>query len=854
MKLTVLRMERAMILTTFLLILASAPADPATEAVTAPAASASTKVVVAGPEYKAGGMHRMLFGTDYRDTWTTPVRVEVLDLGSYAGGLKATKKGGGKQTKSLTFTAADGREFKFRSVDKDPSAALPEELRDTPAEWIAQDQIRAAYPVAAVVVDPLAEAAGLLYVPHHVYVLPDDARLGEFRPEFKGLLGILEENPEPHAALPPGFEGAADIVETEDLLKKLAADPRERIDERTYLRTRLLDMLIGDWDRHESQWEWVRKDDARVWVPFATDRDQALSDYDGLLLGLARGRLPNLVVFEEQYPKVKGLVWHARDVDRRFLGGVERAAYAEEAASLQRAITDEAIARAVNALPPEYLKLDGGRLNQVLKARRDRLPEIAMKFYDLLAREPEIHLSDAAETVDVDRSERGDSLEVTVRANGGDATFRRRFLESETRDIRIYAAGGDDRLASHGTGAGGITVRFVGGPGDDTVDDSQGRGTHFYDSAGSNRTIDGPGTTDSDKPYERTKDSRGYYLVDWGSSGGLSPYVSAGGDVGVIFGAQMQWIHYGFRKYPWASRQVLRGGYAFGVQGFRFEYDGQRQHTNSRKREGLFARASNIEVVRFYGFGNQTTATAESSDFYRSHQRQYLIQPAFRFGLDKVELWVGARGKFQHTDENADTFVATARPYGIGDFGQVGANMRFIVDTRNHVVGATRGVHFAAEGNYYPKAWDVAEAFGEANGELGAHLHFLHLRAGGKKLWGRYPFYEAAFLGGPDTVRGLRRQRYAGDAMVFGNAELRVPLFTFNALVPVRVGLLGLADIGRVYFEGESSDMWHKAYGGGAWFSFLKPENTLSLTAAKDPDGTGHDAGWRVYFQAGFAF
>ena len=129
-------------------------------------------------------------------------------------------------------------------------------------------------------------------------------------------------------------------------------------------------------------------------------------------------------------------------------------------------------------------------------------------------------------------------------------------------------------------------------------------------------------------------------------------------------------LEIGFRKHPWASRQVLNAGYAFGVQGFRAEYDGQWQHTNSRKREGLFARASNIEQVRFYGFGNETAAE-QPEDFFRTQQRQFLLQPSFRFGLDKAELWIGARGKYQHTGEDPSTFVGLTQPYGVGDFGQV---------------------------------------------------------------------------------------------------------------------------------------------------------------------------------------
>jgi hypothetical protein len=824
----------------------------AARAAEAPARPGTRVRVVAGPRYKANAVHRFLLGSDYRRTWTTPVEVEVLDLGSYAGGLKPGKRGGGKQTISLGFKAPDGRDFRFRSVDKDPSATLPEELRDTAAEWIVRDQIRASHPAGPLVVDGLAEAAGVLHVNHTMYVLPDDPALGEFR-QYKGLLGILEENPDPDAPLPPGFEGARKIIETKDLVKVLDADPRQRIDERALLKARLFDMLIGDWDRHEQQWEWVDKGGGAPWIPFPTDRDMAFADYDGLVLSMARGSNPSLVVYEDKYPRILGLAWNSREVDRRFLSELEREDFRQAAAELQRAITDDVITRSVQRLPREYFALDGARLIRNLKSRRDLLPAAADKFYEILAKEVEIYLTDAADNVQVDRAERGDSIEVRVSANGGEPYYRRRFLEKDTKEVRIFAQGGDDRLESHGTGAPGITVRFVGGPGDDTVDDSQGGRTHFYDHEGKNHTVDGRGTTDSDKPYVHLRDRRDYLLVDWGSRTQLMPYISAGDDIGVLLGAQFAWIDYGFRKHPWASRQMIRAGYAFGAQGYRAEYAGEWAHTNSRKREGMFARASNVEIVRFYGFGNETTADQDDA-FYKSDVTQYLLQPAFRFGLDKVELWVGPRVQYQKSDTGDSSFLGVSEPYGAGTFGQGGVSMRFDADGRKARGVRVNGARLLVESNYYPKMWDVEEQFGEVHGDLSGHFSFFHLRAGGKKVWGRYPFHEAAFLGGPDTLRALRRQRYAGDAMAFGNAELRLPIAEFSLLLPVRFGVLGLADVGRVWLAGESSDRWHDGYGGGLWFMFLKPENTLSITAATSPGATGQDEGWRIYFHAGFAF
>ena len=47
------------------------------------------------------------------------------------------------------------------------------------------------------------------------------------------------------------------IESTDDLLKKLRKDEKYVVDDATYLRARLFDMVIGDWDRHVDQWRWA---------------------------------------------------------------------------------------------------------------------------------------------------------------------------------------------------------------------------------------------------------------------------------------------------------------------------------------------------------------------------------------------------------------------------------------------------------------------------------------------------------------------------------------------------------------------------------------------------------------------
>src|SRR5205809_7832280 len=75
-----------------------------------------TVTVTAGPEYRAGWLHQVLFGRHYRDLWITPIDVELLDLGAFAGGLTPLRRVGGALTLSLRFAGGSGCEYVFCAV------------------------------------------------------------------------------------------------------------------------------------------------------------------------------------------------------------------------------------------------------------------------------------------------------------------------------------------------------------------------------------------------------------------------------------------------------------------------------------------------------------------------------------------------------------------------------------------------------------------------------------------------------------------------------------------------------------------------------------------------------------------
>src|SRR3954454_22258947 len=59
---------------------------------------AGFRTVIPGAEYEASGLYEFFWGKHYRDEWTTPVKVPVVNLDTIFGGLTPIEQGGGRQT------------------------------------------------------------------------------------------------------------------------------------------------------------------------------------------------------------------------------------------------------------------------------------------------------------------------------------------------------------------------------------------------------------------------------------------------------------------------------------------------------------------------------------------------------------------------------------------------------------------------------------------------------------------------------------------------------------------------------------------------------------------------------------
>jgi hypothetical protein len=826
-------------------------------------------VVVPGEIYKAGSFHRFFLGDNYRDIWTTPIKVPVLDLRRFHGGLKPTKKGGGAQTVSLRFEAADGSEWAFRSVRKGFSI-LPEQYRGTIIWYIVRDEGSASHPLGAIAAAPIQTVAGVLHPTPTVAMMPDDPVLGEFKDEFAGMLGELEEHP----TVPdkgPAFAGADKIIGSDTLLDRINTDPKTRVDAIALLTAREFDLLIGDNDRHPDQWKWARlgkKDDA-PWEPIATDRDKAFVSYEGLIMSIARFFQPSLITFGKEYPNPTHLFANAGEFDRRMLGSLDRSVWDSVATSLMERITDPVIDNALRALPPEYAN-NSREISAKLKARRNGLRGVADRYYHELWRVADIHGTDADDQAIVVRS--GDGLvDVRIRSGNSAPYFERRFDLSETKEIRIYLHGGDDRATVDGNVQRSIPVRIIGGNGTNTFVDFSTVGgnrnpTRFYD-AGTVQDVKYAKDTVDEKINIDNALNHSFNRRPWVRAYGelIPPLTDNGTKVRPVLGLHSQRglgpypvvglarYSYGFRKVPYSSLAEADVAYSAASTRFRVRSNLDKRFEGSDVHIPVTAHMSQFEVVQFHGFGNDVPDLR--GRLYDVRQRQWDLNPGIGKSFSPVsDVSIGPVVRYTSTDSLANRFIAQQRPYGFAKFGQAGVRLKVHLDSRYVPDTLKPRFVFDVAGAGYPAMWDVVNHYESVDGWAAAFFTLpvpkkpvLAFRAGGKKLWGSYPYFDAAFLGGSETFRTEERQRYVGDASAYGTAELRVPIAKFPFILPLDVGALGFTDVGRVYVNGNSPGGWHTASGAGLWFGYLNPG--LNFNILYTNSSTGH-----IKTTIGFAF
>jgi len=413
---------------------------------------------IASSKYKHPGIFlRIAFGNNYRKEWGQTVIAPLFDITKEQGGLTITKEGGGHQTKGLKMISADSTEWALRSIDKSVEKFIPKLFKHSFIERTAQYMISASHPYACLSVSELAKAAGVMTPDPKLVYLPNDTSLGTYRKKFADDLYFFEQR---HPLLPHTRP-----ENMEDLLERLQKDNREIILQREMLKARLLDMITGDWDRHQGQWRWGKYDSLGItwYYPIPTDRDQAFFRGKGMMIKLVSlFAIPFLKGFKKNINELYQLNKTARNLDRTFLNELTYSDWEKIAIELNNNLTDSVIMAAINKLPKEIPQYRKERIGNILRNRRDGLRGAGIKYYKRLSKKVYVFGSEKVEYFEIKNI--NNDLQVTVYNSPTKCDsckiYQRTFNRKQTRLIYLVSIRGDDKLILP-TGKTNIRIRRI---------------------------------------------------------------------------------------------------------------------------------------------------------------------------------------------------------------------------------------------------------------------------------------------------------------------------------------------------------------------------------------------------------
>lgn len=798
---------------------------------------------------KKSRFYKFLFGEHYRKYYSMPIKVNVATLDTLRGGLVTGREGGGHQSRSLRLVDKDGREYVMRGIKKSATRFLQtvafkdRYIGDTYANTFAEDFLldfyTTAHPYTPFVVGSLAESSGIYHSNPQLLYIPKQLGLGSLNQEYGDEMYMVEERPDDEFKALASFGNADALVSTEDMLINLRKNTKYFVDEKAYIRARLFDMLIGDWDRHADQWRWAEFDRGNkiIYKPVPKDRDQAFTRYDGTLLSIFMS-IPALRHMKTLKEDINNVKWFNREpypLDVALLTISGEKEWVEEARHLQESLTDEEIDAAFKNLPAEVQDKTAEDIKGDLKKRKLHLEEFAIEYNRVLLKTVLIAGSDKKEKFIITRLPDGvTDVKVYSLEKDGKLVHSKLYNKESTKEIWLYGLDDDDEFEVTGKPDNPILVRLMGGQNNDIYTFEDGKNVRVYDFRSKKNTYgDRNGAklilTDDYETNSYDINKPKYSFMAWTPSGGYNP------DDGIKLGGQINYTVNNFNRRPYSQRHSLSGNYFFATDGFEFLYRGRFMNVATKWNFAVDVLYTSPNFsINFFGLGNETENNEDRTgrDFNRVKLQIFRIAPYF-FSQSRNGSYTEIQSVFEtlEIDGTNNRFVnqpgaAPERLFSHRQFAGLSGKCAF--ENYDNKALPSLGMSFYLSGGWKVSMDEIKRNFPH----LESAISFIHKLTGSASLVATtnmkarallnnsYEFYQAATLGGDTDLRGYRRERFTGKCSFVHSTDFRYTLSEWkSSFIPVKYGVTAGYDYGRVWLKNDQSDKWHQSAGAGLWLS-----------------------------------
>ncbi|WP_428742556.1 ShlB/FhaC/HecB family hemolysin secretion/activation protein [Tenacibaculum sp.] len=821
---------------------------------------------------KVGGFYKFMWGDLHREKYGKTIKVPVLELEKVFGGLQPIRRGGGNQTNSLRLENSEGKQFVLRSMVKDGSRIMGGILKGTFLIDVVQDIFTMSHPYAAFVIPDMAEAVNIYHTNPRLYYLPKQPALGQYNDIFGGGLYLLEERPAGDRSELDNFGNSEDIISTFDVLEKIRKNGKHSVDQEWAIRSRLFDMVIGDWDRHEDQWRWAsfKTEDGKTYYrPIPRDRDQPFSKFDGVMIPLFQQFAPlvkNMQTFDYDIKNMKWYNNYPRFFDAEFLNELTLEDWYTQAEYIQQHLTDEVIEKSIQQLPKAIYDIDGKETIAKIKARRDKLKDIAKRYYTKQAKTVQVIGTDKDDQFIIKRLD-DDETNVTVYRKDGEI-YNRTFKTKETKEIQLYGLNGDDEFLISGDVNDGILLRIIGGQDHDVYTDKSSvsgwsKKTKIYDYKSKKNTVNkSKETADlrSDSYFKNTYNHRDIN----NNTTVVFPSLGSNPDDGFFFGASLTYTQQGFKKTPFANQHTITANYYSSTSGYDIEYNGEFTELIGSWSLHLHAKATSDNYsFNFFGWGNESVYDQDFDlDYYRVKKEERSFSPSLLKRLRGGSIFkISGIIESIEIEDTPNRFINNFdnQPTAIFDINYFwGGELNFNHKRVDNVSFPTKGMNFDLAVGAKANADDFDRRFGYIKSSLAMYQNLVYNRSlvfaseiGTQvNIGNRFEIYQAATIGGDRNLRGFNRERFSGTESFYHSNDLRLRFGRIKTgVIPMKIGVTGGFDYGRVWSPySPDSKKWHTSYGGSVWLS------GVDLFTANVSYFKGNSSEDRVAFTIGFSF
>lgn len=840
--------------------------------------SATGKTTIySAKQTKAGKFYTWFWGEHYRKYYALQIEAQTANLSELNGGYTPFREGGGNQSNSLRLKAADGQEFVMRGVKKSAVRFLNNQafkkstfghlLDNTFPERFLLDFYTTNHPFTGFSVNNMADKIGLFHSNPQLYYIPKQKALGEYNKNFGNELYMIEERFSSDSKTLASLNHAKDILSTADVLKNIRKDAKYSVDQDLYLRARLFDMLIGDWDRHDDQWRWAEYQigDKMVYKPIPKDHDQAFSKYDGMAFKVIMNipAIRHMKTFKDDIKNIKWMNMEPYPLDLILLKNANQEDWIAQAKYIQQNLSDQDIDTAFDNLPKEVKDETIVDIQQKLKIKKGKLGDFATRYFDVLQEKVPLAGTINKDKFVILKSE--NSVEVKQyqldKNNNEKLVFEKKYNDSKTKELWIYGLEDDDIYEVSGEGKSKITIRLIGGYNHDTYNIANGNKVKIYDFKSQKNTYNAKTAT------KNITDDYNINTYNWKhpkySFVAGYPNADYNPDDGIILGFVANYTVNNFIRDPFTQKHSLSANLYTATGGFNLGYKGIFKKAIAGWDVGIDAKFTTPHFAKtFFGLGNETQYDKEEVE--KDYNRVRISQFQFAPSISRTS-WLNIKHQFQLNFENNkvqrndDRFVAVSPEVNPEVFnGQQFAGVNYIFSFKNFDNNAfpTLGLEMILNVGWKANLSEFNQNFAAFQGNLNL-FHRIDKR--GKFVFANssntmiinnnnFEFYQAASIGGNNGLRAFRNQRFAGKSYFANNSEIRWDFGKVkNNIVPVNMGILVGYDFGRVWKDNEYSNKWHQGVGAGFWM------NILETFSARLDYFTGSDGG-RISGGVGMSF